>query len=414
MKRTLAIRAGLAAFFVLPVIGGLPAAFAQGAATWSEYYHVADAVVVVKPVIVQPPTTTDDVLVETVRIIRDRTGSLKEGSRLSLSAVPWSTSDGRMLLFGWKADNEAYRDLLLRSFSCGNCRSSASSKPEFKGVRWHQCGNQELSPSAIRYVTESPSPDIAIDKRLEYFAKFVESEESAVSADAFSEFANALDELTFRLPATLRPAQIRRWLLDPKTPVRRVAVFGVMLGLCGGPEDADVLKRRIADPDDDHRFGIEGVMAGYLLLNGESALTFLESTKLADPKASDEETYAAVLAIRYLRRHGNGKIAPDRLNAAMKLLLDKPMFIESAVIDLARAKDWTLHERLMHVYRVAGDDDRPQKRAIIQYMIASTKDIARNANEPPVSARVGQECLNEIRRRDPKLVAEAEKYFLVP
>ncbi len=54
-----------------------------------------------------------------------------------------------------------------------------------------------------------------------------------------------------------------------------------------------------------------------------------------------------------------------------------------------------------------------QERAIIQYMIASTKEIAKNANEPLASARVGQECLNEIRRRDPKLVAEAEKYFFL-
>ena len=61
----------------------------------------------------------------------------------------------------------------------------------------------------------------------------------------------------------------------------------MMAGLCGQPEDAAVLERKIMTLDADFRLGIEGVMAGYMLLRGEEGLKVLEDGKMRTKVALD-------------------------------------------------------------------------------------------------------------------------------
>jgi hypothetical protein len=154
-------------------------------------------------------------------------------------------------------------------------------------------------------------------------------------------------------------------------------------------------------------------MFGYLLLTSDSGLSKLEKTYLADSKTEDGLAYAAVLAIRYYWTYGNGKIAPERLQAAMRRMLDRPTFAENAIKDLARWKDWSLHDRLMKLYESKEGADTSTKKAIITYMIASTKDVPQDAVEMPPHLRAGRKCLEQLRERDPKLVTETEKFFFV-
>src|SRR5262249_16127243 len=123
--------------------------------------------------------------------------------------------------------------------------------------------------------------------------------------------------------------------------------------------------------------------------------------------------YAAVLAIRYYWTYGNGKIAREKLQAAIRRLLDRPTFAESAIKDLARWKDWSLHERLMKLYESKEGTDSRTRKAIITYIIASTKDVPNQAADAPPHVRAGRKCLEQLRQRDPKLVAETEQFFFV-
>ncbi len=117
-------------------------------------------------------------------------------------------------------------------------------------------------------------------------------------------------------------------------------------------------------------------------------------------------------ALRYLWSYGNGKISPERLLAAMRKLIERPQFAASAITDLARWKDWSVQPRLMELYGRKGFDDRESKRAIIAYLIACTKDAPTGAgDEPPEHVRAAIANLARLRERDPKLVAETEKFF---
>ena len=66
----------------------------------------------------------------------------------------------------------------------------------------------------------------------------------------------------------------------------------------------------------------------------------------------------------------------------------------------------------MELYGSGNFESDDAKKAIIEYLIASTKDLPKDAKEPPEHVLAGRKHLEELRRRDPKLVATAEKFFL--
>jgi hypothetical protein len=184
-----------------------------------------------------------------------------------------------------------------------------------------------------------------------------------------------------------------------------------MLGMSGNAEDGKFLAKQIAETDPDNSIGVEGLTFGYLLLAGDEGLTNIEKTRMADAKLSDGEVYAAAMSIRYFWSYGNGKISQDRLRSAMRRLLDRPALAEIAIVDLARWKDWDLQPRLMKLYESAEKSETKLKEAIIKFLIACTMDAPKEATEPPQHVVAAKKRLDELRRRDPKLVAHAEKSF---
>ena len=74
--------------------------------------------------------------------------------------------------------------------------------------------------------------------------------------------------------------KIRKWFDDPDTAVTRIGLYGVLLGLCGDESDVKRVEHKILYPDSDFRLGLDGIMFGYLILNGENGLQVLEESKM--------------------------------------------------------------------------------------------------------------------------------------
>src|SRR5260221_10343335 len=138
-------------------------------------------------------------------------------------------------------------------------------------------------------------------------------------------------------------------------------------------------------------------MCGFLLLAGEPGLASLEKALLANPQAPDDKVYPAYLATRYFWYYGNNKISRPRLLEAMRRLLDQPAFLDSAIITLAEWKDWGLHKRLMQLYDSKTDAETSTKKAIIKYLIASTKDVPKDGKDLDAHVAIGRKCLDELR-----------------
>ena len=83
------------------------------------------------------------------------------------------------------------------------------------------------------------------------------------------------------------------------------------------------------------------------------------------------------------------------------------------IADLARWKDWSVQERLRNLYGTEDFNDPPIKRAIINYMLASANASPHgDAENPGKHIAEGIRYLEELRTLDPKLVNDAERYFI--
>jgi hypothetical protein len=279
------------------------------------------------------------------------------------------------------------------------------------GIRWEIGPALPVTETSYQYIVQAPSPETPAEKRLAYYVKFLEFPDLMIANDAFAQFVNAPTKDIAAIAGKLPREKIRNWLADPETPVTRQSGYGVMLGLSGGADEGRFLERQIAEIDPERQTGLEGIMFGFLLLTGEQGLASIEKAYLASPSAPDGKVYPAFLAIRYFWSYGNGKISQPRLQQAMRLLIERPELADSAIIKLAEWKDWGLHKRLMKLYGSTGQSESSLKTAIIKYMIASTKDVAKGEEKLPAHVVAGRQCLDELRERDSKLVAETEKYF---
>lgn len=272
----------------------------------------------------------------------------------------------------------------------------------------------QVTETSFQYIVEAPSPESPRQKRLEYFLKFLEYPDPVIAKDAYAEFAKApykdVVPLTDRLPR----AKIRKWLTSSETPPNRIGLYGLMLGLCGNAKDVQLLKEIITEPADGYRQGIDGVIGGYLLLTGEDGLDLIDRTKLENTEIPFSETYAAMQSLRFLWTYAEGAIDKERLRASMRLLLDRPELADLVIADLARWKDWSVQDRLMDLYGTEGYNVPSVKRAIVRYMLVSTKDAPENgAEEPPEHVVRGKKYLETLRKRDPKLVRQTERFLFL-
>lgn len=282
-----------------------------------------------------------------------------------------------------------------------------------KGVEWGS--PLEVSELSFNYMSQAPSPETPPAKRLAYFLKFLEFSDPIVSNDAFAEFANAQYKDVEQLAPLLPRDQIRKWINNPETQATRLGLYGMMIGLCGDESDAALLEKRILVKSDEFRLGIDGLMGGYLLIKKDKGLDVIDEHKLMDKKIPFSETFAAMQALRFMWSYGTGRIAPDRLRQSMRILLDRPEMADLVIADLARWKDWSIQDKLMAMYGEGPYDVPSIKRAIIRFMLVSSKDLASSGGaQVPPHVTKGQKMLEELRKKDPKTVSEAERFFIVP
>ncbi|MGQ0633837.1 MAG: hypothetical protein ACT4QC_04445 [Planctomycetaceae bacterium] len=272
----------------------------------------------------------------------------------------------------------------------------------------------DISADAYGYVVQAPAPGASPEQRLGFYVKFLEHPDGMIAGDAYQEFANAPYKDILLVAKDLPRDKLRRLIGDPKTQATRLGLYGLLLGLCGTADDAALMEQLIVTNTEDYRLGIDGVIGGYLLLTGEQGLSLIEKSKILDKKVPFSETYAAMQAMRFMWSYGNGRIPAERLRSAMRLLLERSELTDLVIADLARWKDWSVQERLMQLYGAEEYNIPSIKRAIVRYMIASTKDVPAGAAETiPEHAAAGVKYLQALRDRDPKLVSDAEKFFFL-
>lgn len=283
----------------------------------------------------------------------------------------------------------------------------------------------KVSEESWEYIRQCPAPEKDPDRRIErlgWFLQYLEHSELLVSNDAYGEFAAAPYKTIRPLKDQMPRENLRKWIVDSETPVTRIALYGMMLGLCGTKDDAAILEKKIMTIDSDFRLGLEGIMSGYLMLTGEEGLKRLEETKINqqtyidadgnEQKLPFSETYAVVNTLRFMKKYEPERIPFERLAASMHLLLDRPDLCDLIIADLARWKDWSVQDRLMKMF-----DEEPYqipsiKRAIVRYMLACEKAGKKDPEQYAQVAAIASKNLELLEEKDARIFRDAKRFFI--
>lgn len=320
---------------------------------------------------------------EIINVVRDESKELKKGSSIVLERYRPAKAGDLFLLFGSITEGK---------------------------VEWSS--PLEVTEASFNYVVQAPSKESPAVERLAYYLKFLEYPDQFVAGDAYSEFANAQYDEIVPLANKMPRENLKKWLSDPDVTATRIGLYGLMLGLCGTPEDGEFLKSIILKDTDSFRLGIDGVMGGYLLLTGKEGLEVLQKTKLSNAEVPFSETFAAMQALRFMWQYAKGRISEDDLRGAMRLLLDRPNLADLVIVDLARWNDWSITDRLMKMYDEKEYQVPSIKRAIVRFMLIAEKDPSVKEGVPvPEHVTKAKANLEKLREVDPKTVKAAERFF---
>ena len=270
----------------------------------------------------------------------------------------------------------------------------------------------EVTEASFRYITQAPGLEQTTTQRLKYFLKFLEDPDQTIANDAFAEFANAPFEDITPLAQELPREKIRSWLASSKTPVPRLGLYGLLMGLCGQESEITFMEQKINEPTEELRLGIGGLISGYLMLTGAEGLTKIEQSKFRTKEVAFSETFAAMQALSFIWTFDNHNIKKDRLRASMRLLLERPELADLAVANLARWEDWSVMDRLMVLYGQENYQNRSVKKAIVRYLMVAAKKKNQSGKGPDAATmKKARQLLNKLRNEDPATVKSAERFF---
>ena len=216
--------------------------------------------------------------------------------------------------------------------------------------------------------TRTDRPDIDWRRRVALVSPYLESAEPLAALIAYGEVARAPYGALRSLKPRLDAAIIARWLDDPKLAARRSA-YTLLLGIAGGPADAERLERRLdaawASRD---ATNLGAMLAADLELRGPSRVAWVESKYLTDRGRTMPEIAAALQA---LGEHGdeNGAVPRARVIQAFLVLIKerKPM----AGLVAEHLADWEYWDAVTQYAELLASDvppDPASRGAIVTYL----------------------------------------------
>lgn len=257
----------------------------------------------------------------------------------------------------------------------------------------------------LRRVPRPEQPD-----RLAFYLKFLEFPDTDICNDAYAEFSRAQYAEVAALAPKLPRAKLRSWLAsaDPQIQVR-LGLYGMMLGLAGDDSDADFLEQQImkAPEPDKPRFGIDGMMAGYVLLRGEKGLEKLVNAKFAE--RGNDDLLLLRNTLIFLWEYAQDRVPAEALRASMRRYLDRLEIADTAVENLSRWKDWQSLDRLLAAYGKPPFDSTLSRQKIVAFALVCERDGKKiSPDNPPPTAIRARKFLDSL---DPKIISSAERAF---
>jgi hypothetical protein len=245
--------------------------------------------------------------------------------------------------------------------------------------------------------------DESIGKRLRFFFDYLDSPDLEISNDAYKEFGNA-DYKDYRDMAKDLPAgRIVQWLENEKTPAFRFGLYASMLGHCGTEKDAAVLRKMLDDRDKRLGSGVDGMLAGYVMLKPKDGWAYTFDI-LKDGKKEFMLRYAALRAVRFLWDSRPDLVSKKELKEGMGVLLEQNDIADLAVDDLRKRGCWDMTGRVLALRDTKAYEVPIVRRSILRFALGC-KDNEKDASKKAAAVAY----VEEQRKKDAQMVADAEE-----
>lgn len=290
-------------------------------------------------------------------------------------------------------------------------------------ISWNE--TLAITTDMVKYLHQLPAQSDPQPTRLAYFATNLEHRDPLIAIDAWAEFGNASYDDVVAVRDLMSPADLRLWIADKDMSPERLGLYGMMLGLSGGPEDAQFLLSQMIESESlipvggqetlsrTFRFGAEGLMGGYLLLTGDEGLDQLEKTIALPADVPDTARHAFVQSLQFIWSYESDVISKARIQSSMRLLLQNSSMREIAITNLSRWEDWQSLPLLKAMFAKNCEGDRESQRAILQFAQACRRSVSARADASDYASQA-EEFLCEAHLTRPDLLSQNVRDFNAP
>jgi hypothetical protein len=234
----------------------------------------------------------------------------------------------------------------------------------------------ESGSELLKYLTGAMSLKTkTMPERLRYCFDFLNSPEIEVSLDAYREYARA-DYKDYKDIAKKLPADtIAAWLQDDKTAPYRYGLYASLLGHCGGVKHGELLRAMIDDPEKRKGSGIDGLIAGYVMLEPQKGWAYVQSF-FDDTQKPFLMRYAALRTVRFLWDQRPDLVEKSTLVNGVVSLLRHPDMADFAIEDLRKWKRWELTNQVLDLFGQKTHATPIVQKAILRFALQSPEPAA--------------------------------------
>jgi hypothetical protein len=229
-------------------------------------------------------------------------------------------------------------------------------------------------PCQSEAVVEYVKGALALDPKdrsaaLLYFFRYLEHTEKPIAEDAFLEFAKANDQEIGAVAPKLDPAKLRAWVTARGTPAYRLNVYALMLGACGGDQDAALLRSMVDKPSDEAISALDGILAGYVHLRPKEGWQLAHGI-LADEKKSFPIRYAVLRSLRFYHGWKPQETRP-LVYRGLELLVPQGDIADLAIEDLRRWEMWESAPLVLSQWGKKSHAAPIMEQTIVRYALCS-------------------------------------------
>lgn len=251
--------------------------------------------------------------------------------------------------------------------------------------------------------------------KLKYFFDYLDSQDLLIGSDAYMEFGNA-DYKDVRALASALPAdKLLAWLKDPQTPASRFGLYGLMLGHCGKKEHAQSLRALLDDAGKLYSSGLDGLLAGYILLDPQAGWAYLQDV-LRDEKKEFPVRYAGLKVLRFFWEFRPDVVKHEQVLDGMKLLVAQADIADLPIEDLRKWERWDMTDLVLKNGEQESHKGVPIiRRAVLRFALSAAgaskpaaAHVERVRKEDPERVKLVEEMLKDEQPK-PKPPAEAAR-----